>query len=138
MGNRSIPRRAGPLNIRAVFILDGVDTGNGAALIRLMRSNEPIEKATRDAIADALERRRGTRLEFHRGNEATKIQRGVTEMRYQSIADCVDRFASEGQAAKNAKKDVAQLFGVSLRTVATALRWRASIDQELRRKRGEV
>jgi hypothetical protein len=112
--------------MRAAFVLNGVRKGNKTALIDLMRSDETIDRETRLAIAEALERRKGVRLEFHRGNEAPFMQRAKTEFLYQQIADSVAaRMTQPGAVEKNAKKDAAAEFKVSLRTIATALRWQS-------------
>ena len=114
---------SGPLNMRAAFTLNGVHQGDPSDLVRLLRSNESIDRQTRDAIADALERESGIRLEFHRGNEAPFLTRMDTELRYQHIADAViDMLKKPGAIEKNVKKDVAKQFGVSQRTLETALR----------------
>jgi hypothetical protein len=116
---------SGPLNARVAFTLNGVQRGDGSELIDLMRSDEPIDRQTREAIADALERREGVRLEFHRGNDAPAVEHWETELHYQDIADAVYALVSKpGGVEKNAKIDVAKQFGVSRRTVDTALRRR--------------
>lgn len=116
---------SGPLNMRVAFTLNGVHRGDGAAeLIELMRSSETIDRQTREAIANALERRSGVRLEFHKSNEAPFLEDLETELKYQEIADSVAALLKAGAVPKNAKRDVAEKFGVSLRTVSTALRRR--------------
>lgn len=116
---------SGPFNMRASFTLNGVHKGSANDLVELMRSSEPIDPQTREAIADALERKSGVRLEFHRGNEAPLTDHFETELKYQQIADSVAaRMRAGGAVEKNAKADAAKEFGVSLRTVATALRRR--------------
>jgi hypothetical protein len=110
--------------MRAAFTLNGVWQGDETALIELMRSDEPIDRETRVAIADALERRKGIRLELHRGNTAPLLKRAETEFLYQKIADSVAARIASGTAEKRAKGEAAAEFEVSLRTVATALKWK--------------
>lgn len=124
---------SGPLNMRAAFVLNGVHAGDASALIELMRSSEPIDRQTRDAIADALERRKGVRLELRRGNEAALTRRFETMLQYQNIADNVAARIAAGEVEKNAKIDAAKQFGVSARTVSTALRWQQNASYRISR-----
>lgn len=117
-----ITRHSDELNGRATFILNGIHAGDARALIALFRSDVPIDRATRDAIADALERKSGVRLELKRGNEAPLTSHFETELNYQEMRDSFDaRMKQPGAVEKNVKKDVAAEFKVSARTVATAL-----------------
>lgn len=128
---------SGPLNMRAAFVLNGVWKGDASALIDLMRSNETIDPQTREAIAEAFERKSGLRLELHKGNEAPLAARLPTELRYQEIADAFqEQLAEPGAVEKNVKADVAKQFGVSVRTVGTALLHRKGAAYRL--SRGEV
>lgn len=113
---------SGPLNMRATFTLNGVHRGDASILVDLMRSDETIDRQTREAIANALERTKGIRLEFHRGNDAPFTAHAETQLRYQEIADRVfELMALPGAVEKNVKADVAKEFAVSPRTVETAL-----------------
>jgi hypothetical protein len=89
-----------------------------------MRSNEPIDRQTRDAIADALERTEGVRLELKKGNEASWTKRAETRLRWQGIADDFKARLREPDAIeKNIRTDVAKDWKVSVRTVDDALAW---------------
>jgi hypothetical protein len=110
--------------MRAAFVLNGVAKGDKSALIELMRSDEEIDRETRLAIADAFERRKGIRLELHPGLQAPLLTRTGTEFLYQQIADSVAARMEAGAAEKKAKGETAAEFQVSLRTVATALKWK--------------
>jgi hypothetical protein len=111
-------------------------------LIELFRSDTEIDRETRNAIADAIERDTGLRLDLVRAD--SKPTSGSRRMRlqheYQEIADEVlaliregDRLRAAGEPVpkqleeKNAKDDVAKRRRISPRKVAAALRYRRGV-----------
>lgn len=76
------------LNMRATYMLNSIHPIDKAALVDLLRSTDDIDRFTRDAIADALERQSGVRLELTqgRGTPASYTSRLATLHEYQEIA----------------------------------------------------
>lgn len=124
------------LNMRAAFMLNGVHPPDEQSLIALFRSDVPLDRATRDAIADALQRKRGLRLKLVRSkgfpNKPALVDelKGIAE--YQEIAAEVEaeacRVAARLGAAtptrghrKEAKQTVAERRKISLAKVKDAL-----------------
>jgi hypothetical protein len=96
---------AGPLNARTCRIFEDIYSGDGAAaLAELLRSDEPLDKHTRSAVAAALEaavadRHDAIRLSFHRpSNGSRSIQKQVeAAAKRQMIADYFEKFKSLGK-----------------------------------------
>lgn len=95
-------------------------------LVELFRSDAEIYRETRTAIADALERDTGLRLELVKpdGRPTAGIRQLKLQAEYQEIADDVLARIEAGEIEKNAKADVARDRGISARKVADALRYR--------------
>lgn len=123
------------LNMRAAYLLNGVHPGNEQALIDLFRSDVALDRSTRDAIADALERKTGLRLRLVREkgfqNKPSLIDELKLIAEYQEIAADVQAEAnSEGsrrgidpkRCVKHAKDIVAERRQISLAKVKVALR----------------
>jgi len=84
--------------MRAAFTLNGVHEGDATDLIRLLRSDEAIDRQTREAMADALEKKEGIRLEFHGGYEAPLVSHLETFEHRQKVDDEFQRLTAEFEA----------------------------------------
>lgn len=132
-------QHSGPLNMRAAHMLNGVHPGRKQTgkqiLAALFRSDEPIDRQTRDAVADALERERGLRLELVLDKGWQTRNRAMTDelallYEYQTIAEEVAARAAEiavekglapSRCMKPAKVDVAAARNISADKVKDAL-----------------
>jgi hypothetical protein len=108
-------------------------------LIELFRSNVVIDRQTRDAIANALERDEGLRLKLVRGDQRPTA--GTAKLRLQhelqEIADDVTARIAAGEVPKNAKADVARERGIGLTKVKDALAYRKANPNSEISKRSE-
>jgi hypothetical protein len=122
------------LNMRAAFMLNGVHPPDEQSLIALFRSDVPLDRATRDAIADALQRKRGLRLKLVRAkgfqNKPALVDELKTIAEYQEIAIEVEAEAKSEAARrgipakrclKHAKDAIAARRGISPAKVKDAL-----------------
>ena len=113
------------LNMRASFTLNGVEDYGVDSLIELFRSNVPIDRNTRDAIADALARKKGRRLDLIKAKpNRPLVARISTLYEYQQIADAVAKHVASGDRPKAAKSKVMEERRISLDKVKKALRHR--------------
>lgn len=113
--------------MRAAFLLNNVLGGGGKqVLIDLFRSNVELDRETRDAIADALEREDGIRLELvmGAGRPAFYTDRLKTWHEYQEIADEVAALIASGDVPKAAKSKVMERRGIGEAKLKKALAYR--------------
>ena len=117
-------------NYLVANMLNGWESsGNGEQwLVELFRSEVPIDRQTRTAIADAFERRDGLRLKLIKGNQRPTAGTAKLHLQHdlQEIADDVLARIANGEAPKNAKADVARERGIGPTKVKDALAYRKS------------